>query len=160
MADQRKRRRKRFIGFWRGAATSLDDDRTEHTPVRLAGVEQRTDPVVLEVAEPEADPLDALDQVVERFGRTVRDPGQVEVGDLVEPGPDGASEPLDLGRHDLSEIFGRNAACRVHDSAYSRGMWRQMSAPVGQTQIGQGENPVGYSVCYENTFEPVGDGLP
>jgi hypothetical protein len=42
-----------------------DDDRTEHTPVGLAGVEQGTDPVVLEVAEAEADPFDPLDQVVE-----------------------------------------------------------------------------------------------
>src|SRR5271170_8073224 len=77
-----------------GSATSPDDDRAQHTPVRLAGVEQRSDPVVLEVAEPEADPFDALDQVVERFGRTVRDPGQVEVGDLFEPGLQRASELL------------------------------------------------------------------
>jgi len=62
-----------------GSATSPDDDRAEHSPVRLAGVEQRSDPVVLEVTEPEADPFDALDQVVERFGRTVGHPGQVEV---------------------------------------------------------------------------------
>src|SRR5271170_2965567 len=82
-----------------GSATSPDDDRTQHAPVRLAGVEQRSDPVVLEVAEPEADPFDALDQVVEGLGRAVGDPGQVEVGDLVEPGPESAPESLDLGRH-------------------------------------------------------------
>ena len=76
-----------------GSPTSPDDDRTEHAPVRLAGVERRPDPVVLEVAEPEADPLDALDQVVEGFGRTVGEPGQVEVGDLVEPGLESSSEP-------------------------------------------------------------------
>ena len=89
----------RFFGIWRGSPTSLDDDRTEHTPVRLPGVEQGSYAVVLEVAEPEVDPLDALDQVVERFGWSVGHPGQVEVGDLVEPGLESASEPLDLGRH-------------------------------------------------------------
>src|ERR1700733_7669025 len=65
-----------------------DDDRTEHTPVGLAGVEQGTDPVLLEVAEAEADPFDPLDQVVECFRRSVRDAGQVEVGDFGEPGTD------------------------------------------------------------------------
>jgi hypothetical protein len=39
---------------------SLDHDRAEHTPVRLAPEEQRPDPVVLEAAEPEADPLMGL----------------------------------------------------------------------------------------------------
>ena len=57
------------------------------------------DPVVLEVAEPETDPLDALDQVVDRFGRSVAHAGDVEVADLLEPGLDGASQLLDLGRH-------------------------------------------------------------
>jgi len=45
-----------------GSGASSDDDRAQHAPVRLAGVEQGPDPVVLEVAEPEADPLDPLDQ--------------------------------------------------------------------------------------------------
>ena len=68
-----------------GSACSPDDDRSQHPPVWFAGVEQGPDPVVLEVAEPEADPLDPLDQVVECLGRAVGDPGQVEVADLVEP---------------------------------------------------------------------------
>ena len=51
-----------------GSACSANDDRTEDPPVRFAGVEQGSDPVVLEVAEAEADALDPLDQVVERFG--------------------------------------------------------------------------------------------
>jgi hypothetical protein len=48
-----------------GSATSPDDDRAQHAPVRLAGVEQSSDPVLLEVAEAEANAFDALDQVVE-----------------------------------------------------------------------------------------------
>ena len=43
-----------------GVSFSLDDDGTEDPPVRLAGVEQDPDPVVLEVPEVKADPLDAL----------------------------------------------------------------------------------------------------
>jgi hypothetical protein len=87
-----------------GSRTSPDDDRSQYPSVGFAGVEQDPDPVVLEVAEPEADPVDALDQVVERLGGAVGDPGQVEVGDPVEPGPDGASELLDFGRrHGLSQ---------------------------------------------------------
>ena len=54
-----------------GSACSANDDRAEHPPVRLAGVEQGPDPVVLEVAEAEADALDPFDQVVEGFGGTV-----------------------------------------------------------------------------------------
>ena len=82
-----------------GVAPSPDHDRAQHPPVRPTGVEQRSDPVVLEVPEAEADAFDALDQVVEGFGRTVGHPGQVEVADLVEPALDGPSELLDLGRH-------------------------------------------------------------
>src|SRR5580698_8774994 len=84
-----------------GSACSADDDRSQHAPVGLAGVEQGSDPVVLEVAEPKADPFDALDQVVEGFGRTVRDVGDMEVDDLGEPVPNGAAQPADLRRHRL-----------------------------------------------------------
>jgi hypothetical protein len=38
-----------------GSACSANDDRAEDAPVGLAGVEQGSDAVVLEVAEPEAD---------------------------------------------------------------------------------------------------------
>ena len=51
-----------------------------------------------------ADPFDALDQVVEGFGRTVGNPGRVAVvAQLVESGPNGASELLDLRRHGAFE---------------------------------------------------------
>src|ERR1700722_1783092 len=86
-----------------GSACSANDDRTEDPPVRFAGVEQGSDPVVLEVAEAEADALDPLDQVVERFGRPVAHAGQMEVGDLVEPVLDGAPEALDLRWHGFLE---------------------------------------------------------
>src|ERR1700722_2092727 len=86
-----------------GSACSANDDRAEAPPVRFAGVEQDSDPVVLEVAEAEADALDPLDQVVERFGRTVAHAGQMEGGDLVEPVPNRAPEALDLRWHGLLE---------------------------------------------------------
>src|SRR5580692_12859037 len=89
-----------------GSSTSSDDDRAEHPPVRPAGVEQGPDPVVLEVAEPEADALDALDQVVERLGRSVGHLGQVVVAELVEPLLDRSPELLHLGRHGPLETVG------------------------------------------------------
>src|SRR5580658_1529288 len=82
-----------------GVAPSSHHDRAENPPVRAAGVEEGPDPVVLEVAESEPDALDPLDQIVERLGGSVGDAGPVEVDDLVEPAPDGASQPLDLGGH-------------------------------------------------------------
>src|SRR6516164_3601603 len=82
-----------------GARRSSDDDRAQGTPVRPPGVEQRPDAVVLEVAEAEADPLDALDQVVERLGGAVGDTREMEVGDLVEPVPESPAQLLDLGGH-------------------------------------------------------------
>jgi hypothetical protein len=56
------------FGSERGSCTSADDDRARDPPVGPAGVEQRSDPVVLEVAESEADACNALDQVVEPLG--------------------------------------------------------------------------------------------
>ena len=58
----------------------------EQCPVGSAGVEQRSDPVVVEVDDPERDPLDAFDQVVDRFGRPVRDTRSMRRRDLVPPG--------------------------------------------------------------------------
>jgi hypothetical protein len=64
-----------------GCASS-DHDRAEHSPVRFASVEQGSDAVVLEVAEPKANPFDPLDQVVDRFGGSVGDTSEVEVAEL------------------------------------------------------------------------------
>jgi hypothetical protein len=66
-----------------GSRPSPDDDRAQHTPVRCAGVEKRSNPVVLEVAEAESDAFDSLDQVVQRFGGAVGDTGQVVVAMLL-----------------------------------------------------------------------------
>jgi hypothetical protein len=55
----------RVFGFEGGLSRSLNDDRTQDTPVWLAGVEEGSDPVVPEIAKAEADPLDSFDQVVE-----------------------------------------------------------------------------------------------
>ena len=69
----------------KGSRPSSDDDRAQDSPVRLAGVEQGSDPVVLEVAKSETDALDALDQVVEGLSWSVGHPGVVVIDDLVEP---------------------------------------------------------------------------
>jgi hypothetical protein len=74
-----------------GSRASPDHDRAEHPPVRVSGVEQDTYSVVLEVPKPECHTLDALDQIVEGLGGTVRDSRDVEVADLLEPGLDGPS---------------------------------------------------------------------
>ena len=68
-----------------GSSTSSDHDRTEGPPVRSAGVEQGPDPVVVEVADAEADPFDGVDRVVERRGGSVGHLGQVVVADVVGP---------------------------------------------------------------------------
>src|ERR1700685_1384514 len=89
-----------------GSGVSSDHDRAQHPPVRSARIEQRPDAVVLEVAEAKPDALDSLYEVVERLGGSVAHSGQVVVADLVEPGADGASEPLDLRRHGPPETVG------------------------------------------------------
>jgi hypothetical protein len=53
--------------------------------VGSARVELGTDPEVAEPGEPERHPLDALDQVVDRFGRSVGDVSAVPGDDLVLP---------------------------------------------------------------------------
>ena len=51
---------------------SAGGDGGEEVPVGSAGVEQGADPVVAESAESEADAFDPFDQVVDRFGGSVR----------------------------------------------------------------------------------------
>jgi len=46
--------------------------------------------------EAEADSLDAFDEVIERFGWTVRDLGVVPVRDFVEPAFQRSAQSLDL----------------------------------------------------------------
>ena len=52
-----------------------------------------------EVHESERDPLDPLRQVVDGFGRAVRDVRLVPGDDLRSPAGDGATEPADLEWH-------------------------------------------------------------
>jgi hypothetical protein len=64
-----------------------------------AAVQQEAEPVVGEIAEPKADPLDPLDEQVHRIGRTVADSASGEVRQqLGFPGRDGAPEPFEF-RH-------------------------------------------------------------
>lgn len=67
-------------------------------PVWGAGVEQRSDPVVAEIPKSEGHSLDALDQVVDRFGWAVRHLGVVPGCDLVGPPLQGLAELMDLRR--------------------------------------------------------------
>ena len=62
-------------------------DGGQQAPIRQAGVEQDSDPVVLEGPEAEADSFDAFDEVVDSFGGAVGDKGLVPVGDLGVRGP-------------------------------------------------------------------------
>ena len=79
----------------------------EEGPVGFAGVEQGSDPVVVEVGESEGDAFDAFDQIVGGLGGCVGDSGGVPVGDLVSPVRDGASQPVDLGGHGgVLEVLG------------------------------------------------------
>ena len=52
-----------------------------------AAVEQKPEPIVLEVAEAVADPLDLLDEQVHGFGGPVGQAGAVPTEDLVFPTP-------------------------------------------------------------------------
>ena len=74
-------------------------DRAEHSPVGFSSVEQCSDSVVFEVSKAKTDPLDSLDEVVERFGWCVGDASKVKVADLVEPLLQCSSELSDLGWH-------------------------------------------------------------
>ena len=63
-----------------------------------AAVQEQAEPVVGEVAEPEADCLDPLDQQVDRLGGSVGGASGGEVGEQLRfPCGDGAAEPLELG---------------------------------------------------------------
>ena len=84
-----------LFGCCRGAGSS-DDDGCEDAPVGFAGVEQCSDAVVVEVGEAVADAFDAFDQVIEGFGGSVADAGDVEVADLVEPGFEGAGDLVEF----------------------------------------------------------------
>jgi len=83
--------------------------------VRPTGIEQRSDPVVLEVAELEGDAPDAFDQVVEGFGGSVGHSRQVEVGDLVEPGPESAMKSNELLNRccEIPRYSGQNATMPI-----------------------------------------------
>lgn len=59
--------------------------------------EQDPDPVVHDLAEAEADPLDVFDQVVDRFGGSVRYSSLVPRGDLASSADEGAAEGVDPG---------------------------------------------------------------
>ena len=74
----------------------MGSDGGEEVPVGFAGVEEGSDSVVGEVAEPEGCSFDAFDEVVERFGGSVGHAGDVPVGDLGGPSGDGSSELVDL----------------------------------------------------------------
>lgn len=59
-------------------------------PVGLAGVGQRSDPVIPKRREAEDAALDPLDQVPDRFSGSVGDIGRVPADDLVLPSHEGA----------------------------------------------------------------------
>ena len=65
------------MGFW--------GDRCQEAPVGFPGVEQRSDPVVIEAGEPERHPLDAFDPIVDGFDRAVRCSCSVPIDDRGEP---------------------------------------------------------------------------
>ena len=60
------------VGPYRALRNSWWGDVVEERPVGSTGVEQCSDPVVVEPLEAEGDALDALHEVVDRFGRSVR----------------------------------------------------------------------------------------
>ena len=62
-----------------------------------ATAQQESEPIVLEVPEPEAEALDVLDDEVGAFGRGVGEPGPVPAQDRGLPAGDGAGEPVELG---------------------------------------------------------------
>src|ERR671910_1738800 len=62
-----------------------------------AAAEQEAESIVLEVAEPEPEPLDVLDDQVGAFGGGVGEPGAVPAQDRGLPAGDGSAESLELG---------------------------------------------------------------
>jgi hypothetical protein len=60
------------------------------------GAQEEPEPVVVEVPEPEAEPLDVLDGQVRALGRRVGQPGAVPTQDRGLPVGDGAGESFEL----------------------------------------------------------------
>jgi transposase InsO family protein len=87
------------VGSSDSGGVSPDDHGPQDAPVGSACVEKSAYTVVLEVSEPEADPFDPFDQVVERLGGCVGHLGEVIVADLLEPTTQCSSETLNLRRH-------------------------------------------------------------
>ena len=62
-----------------------------------AAAEQESEAIVVEVAEPEAEPLDVLDDEVGALGGGVGQPGAMPAQDRGLPAGDGPGEPFELG---------------------------------------------------------------
>ena len=62
-----------------------------------AAAQQEPEAIVVEVAEPEAEALDVLDDQVGAFGGGVGQPGAMPAQDRGLPAGDGAGEPFELG---------------------------------------------------------------
>ena len=92
---------------------SAGSDAGEECPVGLAGVEQRADAVVGEAPEPEGGALDALDEIVDRLGGAVGDPGAVPVHDRGAPATDCTARAAQLRRtvavREIVAEYGRQA---------------------------------------------------
>ena len=62
-----------------------------------AAAQQEAEPIVVEVPEPEAEPLDVLHDQVGALGGGVGEPGAVPAQDRCLPAGDGPGEPFELG---------------------------------------------------------------
>ncbi len=106
-------------------------------------MEQCAYSVVLEVAKAKTDQLDAIDQVVYRFGGTVARTGQMEVADLFEAATGSASQFLNLRWHGrpqtvLFEFFEHDPRLGCIEGSIE--FAPAFSHPVGQSHLGVGVN--------------------
>jgi hypothetical protein len=86
------------FGVFPALRKSAESDGGEKVPVRVASVEQRPDVEGSEPTESEGDPLDAFDEVGDRFGGPVGESASMPGHDLVVPAEQGAAEGAHLDR--------------------------------------------------------------
>lgn len=105
-----------------------------------AAAQEEPESIVLEVPEPEAEPLDVLDDEVGALGRRVGEPGAVPAQDGCFPPGDGGGEPFELGHAAAVAVVveGDEAPAGLEDVAGEVGLAQQFLGEVGGADFALG----------------------
>ena len=94
-----------------------------------AAAQEQSKPIVLEVTEPEPEPLDVLDDEVGAFGGGVGQPGAMPAQDRCLPTGDGPGESFELGHVARRAVVVEHgqAAAGVEDMVGEVGLAQQLA---------------------------------